>query len=147
MSMATKHCRMATYLDELLPINSHDHFIMWSLRDKLIFLVTVHMATKICSMVICLEKFLIIKSYNVLIFRFYKVMWETKTIESTTKVPMVTKLSRMATYMTHMTLWSRGFLRSCDKGKLLYLHYHSAQGNQRWCDGHIPLEACNNKVP
>ena len=45
-----------------------------------------------------------------------------------------------------MTLWSRGFVRSRDKLKSSYLHYHSAHGHQTWQDDDLPWWAPAYKV-
>ena len=46
----------------------------------------------------------------------------------------------------HMTFWSRGLVRSRDKLKPLYLHYHSTYGHQTWQDGNLPWWAPAYKV-
>ena len=58
---------------------------------------------------------------------------------------MGTKYVRMVTYLDYllpikskMTIQSRGFVRSCDKLKTLYLHSHSARGHKNWQKDDLP---------
>ena len=48
---------------------------------------------------------------------------------STTRVPMATKLGRMVTHLDGLLPLKS---RSRDDLKPLYLHYHSAYGNETW---------------
>ena len=58
---------------------------------------------------------------------------------------MATKLGRMLIYLEQFTpvklqtkVWSRGFVRSRDKLKPLYPHYHGACDHQTLPDGDLP---------
>ena len=42
----------------------------------------------------------------------------------------------------HMTLWSRGLMRSRDKLKPSYLHYHDLYNHQIWQDDNFPWWPC-----
>ena len=60
-------------------------------------------------------------------------------------VPMTARLVSMVTYVEgllptkpHMTLLSRGLVKSLSKLKALYLHYFSVYGHQTWQDGDLP---------
>ena len=44
-----------------------------------------------------------------------------------------------------MTLWSHGFVRSCDKSQI-YIHYHNAYGHLTWHSYDLLWEAFTNKV-
>ena len=50
---------------------------------------------------------------------------------------------------SHMTLWSRGLIRSSDNLKLLYLQYYSAYGHQTCQDDNLPwwIPACKITQP
>ena len=47
---------------------------------------------------------------------------------------------------SHKTVLSRGVVRSRDKLKPLYLHYHSAHGHQTWQDDSLPRWAPTYQV-
>ena len=105
---------------------------------------TVHMATKLGTMVTYLDKLLPIKSYDPLIMWSCNITWQIKNhYISTIRVPMTTKLNKMVNYLDGLlpvksyNLCSCGVVRSRDKRKLLYLHYHSAYGHQTSQDGNL----------
>ena len=43
--------------------------------------------------------------------------------------------------LSHTTLWTRGHVRSGDKLKTFYLHYHNTYGYQTWQGGYIQWKA------
>ena len=45
-----------------------------------------------------------------------------------------------------MTTYSRGFVRSYDKLKNLYLHNHNAYGHKMWQDDDLPWVTSTQKV-
>ena len=60
---------------------------------------------------------------------------------------MVTKLGRVVMYHEGFRkLWLRVLLKSPDKLKVLYLHYHSAYDRQNWQSGDLPWGAHTCKV-
>ena len=114
---------------------------LWSRRlakpheNHYICTARVPMASKLGGMVTDLERPLTIKSFYTFTTWSCKVTWQRKIIiynQSTYGC----KIGRMITYFvssylqSHITLWSRGLAISQDKLKPLYLHYHSAYGNQ-----------------
>ena len=113
MLMGTNRSRMVTDLVGLLPIKSYDPLIMWS----------------------------------------WKIKWQTKIIISPL-VLMSTKLGsvhpgtillgmkHICCLWNHMTFWSRGLMRSRDKLKPSYLHYHDLYNHQIWQDDNFPWWPC-----
>ena len=77
------------------------------------------------------------KSRDTLITWLWKVTWQTKITIPPTKVWWMVTSLRGFYLQGHMTLWSCGLARSCDKLKPLCLHYHIAFGHQTWQDGDL----------
>ena len=48
--------------------------------------------------------------------------------------------------LNHTTLWTRGHVRSRDKSKIFYVHYHNTYGHQTWQGGCIQWGASIHKV-
>ena len=93
--MATKLVRMLTYLDDLLPIKSHDPLIMWSCK--------IPWQTKIIlsSLSYCLWP-PNVTSHKLTWSFDYVVLWDRVTTENcyifTTTAPMTTKLGKLVTF-------------------------------------------------
>ena len=113
---------------------------------------TVPIATKLGRMIICLDGLLPVKSHDCLI----TWSWEITRQNKTTISPLSERLwlPNLAEWwhtlmgsclQSHITLWSH-IVRSCDKLKSVYLHYHSAYGYQTWQDGNLPWWAPAHKV-
>ena len=66
--------------------------------------------------------------------------------------PMATKLGKVVTYLKifnpliHTTISTRGHVRSRDRLKKIYLHYHNTYGYQTWEDGYIQEGVSFDKV-
>ena len=95
-------------------------------------------------MVTNLEGLLPIMLLDLLITRFCNITWQIKFIISPLPwfpwPPHFTGVwITMCRFflLSHMTLWLRGLLRSRDKLKSLYLHYHNFYGHKTWQDGRL----------
>ena len=100
--MATRRCKMVTYLDRNQPVKSHDPLITWSCKimwqtKTTIFPLSVPMVTKLDKMVTYLDGLLPIKSH-LWSWGLKRSHSKLKYI-STTKVWAATKLGRMITYL------------------------------------------------
>ena len=128
--------RMVTNLKGLLPM-LFDPLVRWSCEiiwQTKISNSSLHMATnKVCITiklgmgVTCYEGIPPIMSHNPLITCSFEITW---------KVLAGWQLALRDSYSCYLTFWPRGFARSYDKQKSLYLCYHTAYGNQTWecCD-------------
>ena len=128
--------RMVTNLKGLLPM-LFDPLVRWSCEiiwQTKISNSSLHMATnKVCITiklgmgVTCYEGIPPIMSHNPLITCSFEITW---------KVLAGWQLALRDSYPCYLTFWPRGFARSYDKQKSLYLCYHTAYGNQTWqcCD-------------
>ena len=92
-----------------------------------------------------------IKSRDLLIMWSSQIMWQTKTIISTTTIPLSNKLDGVVTYLERLLpikshdpliTW---LARSLDKFKT-YLHYCHVYDHQTWQGGDIPWVAPTHKV-
>ena len=102
--------------------------------------------TRLGKIVAHLDGLLPIKAHDLLITWSCDITWQAKTIISSLS-QHTTKIGRMVTYLEgHTMLQSRGFAKSFDKRKSLYVYYQSTYGYQTWQNGDILWEASNHKV-
>ena len=143
--MAIQLGRMATYLNEFLPIKSHDSLITWSFETTW-QTTTSPLTIKLGRIVTYFDWLLSIKSHDHLITWSCKITWQTII------VPLVTKLGRIVTYLDRFLLiksqnplikWSCEIMRQL---KTLYLHYDSACGHQTWRANNLSWEASTHNV-
>ena len=141
VSMATKLGRIVNYLGSLLPIKSHDPLITWSC--KIIWKTKI----MISSLPQCLWP------PNLAGQRSCEITWQTKII--ITPLPQCLWSPKLVSWWLTMrvfqpscysTLWSCGLVRSRDKLKTLYLHYHNAYGHKTRQDDVLPWVTSTHEV-
>ena len=147
--IATKRRSLLTYIEWLLPTKSHTYIITWSCKitwqlKNYISINTISVAINFYKVGIYSEGFPFIKSPDPLI------TWSCRVIKTIlTAVSLLTEglwpqhlakrwLSiRNFNPLSDTTLWTRGNMRSSDKLKMLYLHYHNTYGYQTWQGGYL----------
>ena len=147
MLMAIKLGSMMTYFEWLLPIKSHNHIIIWSCK--------ITWQTKISPVRQCLW-LPILAGWDIQWgVSFHKVTRSFDHVAlnghvnyfscciTTTTRPMDTKRSKVGIFYKklrpiklHNTL-NTWHVRSHDKSKLFYLHYHNTYSDQTWQSGYV----------
>ena len=140
--MATKSVRLVTYLEGLQTIKSYNALITWSCK------LTWQTKPKRNPLHLYYQS-----AYGHQIWQDGNLPWWVPTHKVNDKLKPLLQclwpsylvgwwLALRSSYSKNrINLWSRGLARSCDKGKPLYLYYHSG-----WQDGNLPWQAPTHKI-